>query len=449
MTEHLLPPNATALEKGLAAPLGRLSAIPVPIDQLLRADACPAPLLPWLAWALSVDLWDEAWPEVKKRAIIAESFALHRKKGTIHAIDRYLAYAGAELKRAITPPDKAFAGATMTAAERAEWLARFPQIRIFSFRDRGQATFGAFTRGAWKLPKTFLAARVVFPYQTDAGERWGRRAFLWDKGSHHLATGLETPLRWLERTSVTRTGIATRYEQVLIPGTAVKTLFLGKMVAGNAGRRDGRCFPLLSAAGARIVSLAIQSEYAADEDVLIPRFAVPSGLTPITAFPEKVAERGTARRGVEVFGGAAGRWLDPATGERKRVPGFIKGYLPPSSAPFRLYDRFHLHDPARLPQARRATSFLGAMRLGMLAFHAQLDVAITGRRSVYHAGRFVWGHLVAADQRPLLDARTAVNRAKAARDKVLINTSLHRPLSTRDGVRTTDGHRSGAIIATL
>jgi hypothetical protein len=443
--QHLLPANATPLERGLALTFSRLNAVSAPIDTLLRAEQCPASLLPWLAWAVSVDLWDESWPEVKQRAIIAESFALHRRKGTVYAIGRYLAYAGAELKRAITPPDKAFAGDSMTAAERSQWLARFPQIRIYAFRDRGRRTYGSFTRGTWRWGKTFLAHGRMFPYRTDAAARLGRRAFLWDKGGHHLATGKETPLRWLERTSISRTGIATRYEQLLVPGTTVKALFLGSMATGNAG---GQRFPLVSAAGARIVSLAVEMEYATQEDRVLPRFAVPSGLRPISAFPEKVAERGIARRGVQIFAGATGSWLDPAIGERRAVKGFLRGYLPPTSAGFRLYDRFALHDPARLPVSRRTASHLGAMRLGMPAFHLQLDIAITGRRGTWQAGRFISGCLTASSQRSLTDARTAIQRSKAARDKVLIATRLHRPLSTRDGARTSSGYRSGSIIAT-
>jgi len=54
-------------------------------------ERCPAPLLPWLAWALSVDVWDAAWPEVTKRRAIAESLAIHRIKGSRASVERAVA----------------------------------------------------------------------------------------------------------------------------------------------------------------------------------------------------------------------------------------------------------------------------------------------------------------------------------------------------------------------
>ncbi|EOP2819442.1 TPA: phage tail protein I, partial [Escherichia coli] len=49
---------------------------------------CPANLLPWLAWAFSVDRWDEKWPEATKRAVIRDAYFIHCHKGTIGAIRR-------------------------------------------------------------------------------------------------------------------------------------------------------------------------------------------------------------------------------------------------------------------------------------------------------------------------------------------------------------------------
>nr|WP_319513691.1 phage tail protein I [uncultured Cohaesibacter sp.] len=48
--------------------------------------SCPASLLSWLAYALSVDVWDSAWPEERKRAVIAASPLVHRLKGTLSAV---------------------------------------------------------------------------------------------------------------------------------------------------------------------------------------------------------------------------------------------------------------------------------------------------------------------------------------------------------------------------
>lgn len=83
MTAHLLPPNATALEKALSlAPAVSLADVPVAIDSVWNPATCPADLLPWLAWGLSIDIWDSAWSEAQKRAAIADAILFQRRKGT-------------------------------------------------------------------------------------------------------------------------------------------------------------------------------------------------------------------------------------------------------------------------------------------------------------------------------------------------------------------------------
>lgn len=88
----LLPPNSTALERAFEAVIAkRIDGIPVPIRSLLKSAECPEPLLAWLAWEESVDLWDDAWPEATKRAVIAASYNVHLHKGTVGAVRRALA----------------------------------------------------------------------------------------------------------------------------------------------------------------------------------------------------------------------------------------------------------------------------------------------------------------------------------------------------------------------
>ncbi|MEE4348838.1 MAG: phage tail protein I [Pacificimonas sp.] len=91
-TSRLLPPNSTALERGLAGVMAsRMEGIDLPVRDLWSAERCPEHLLPWLAWALSVDVWDERWTEAQKRAAIEASFFIHRHKGTIAGVRRALA----------------------------------------------------------------------------------------------------------------------------------------------------------------------------------------------------------------------------------------------------------------------------------------------------------------------------------------------------------------------
>lgn len=47
-------------------------------------------MLPWLAWAFSVDEWSNSWTEEQKRDSISQSVSVHRKKGTIGAVTEAL-----------------------------------------------------------------------------------------------------------------------------------------------------------------------------------------------------------------------------------------------------------------------------------------------------------------------------------------------------------------------
>lgn len=84
----LLPSNATPLERQAALALAQLQRVPIPLRDLVNPDRCPVALLPYLAWAFSVDRWDSRWPEAVKRSAIRSSFFIHSRKGTIGALRR-------------------------------------------------------------------------------------------------------------------------------------------------------------------------------------------------------------------------------------------------------------------------------------------------------------------------------------------------------------------------
>jgi phage tail P2-like protein len=84
----LLPPNAKQLERLAAEALAQIDRVPVPIRDLLNPDRCPVQLLPYLAWAFSVDRWDSTWSESTKRQVIKGSYFIHSRKGTIGALRR-------------------------------------------------------------------------------------------------------------------------------------------------------------------------------------------------------------------------------------------------------------------------------------------------------------------------------------------------------------------------
>ncbi|KWC22751.1 phage tail protein [Burkholderia ubonensis] len=94
---NLLPPNATRLERNLAALGARINDIPTPLATLMDPDAIRLNLLPWLAWHLGVDTWKAYWPEHVKRARVKQAIPIARRKGTAAAVREVVATFGGNI----------------------------------------------------------------------------------------------------------------------------------------------------------------------------------------------------------------------------------------------------------------------------------------------------------------------------------------------------------------
>lgn len=91
-----------ALEKAFSLHIERYE-----IPDIWNPWTCPRKLLPFLADAVSVDFWDENWPDATKRSAIAESVAIHSRKGTLNSILRALkamGYGDAEIRGGFQEP---------------------------------------------------------------------------------------------------------------------------------------------------------------------------------------------------------------------------------------------------------------------------------------------------------------------------------------------------------
>lgn len=86
---RLLPVGSSPLEVAAARACADIENTPVPLRRLWNPDNCPANLLPWLAWAFSVDRWDESWPEETKREVIRSTWFIHAHKGTISPVHKH------------------------------------------------------------------------------------------------------------------------------------------------------------------------------------------------------------------------------------------------------------------------------------------------------------------------------------------------------------------------
>ncbi len=141
MTVELLPESASPLERELAGLSETLDALdPAIIETLWDAWRCPAELLPWLAWALSVDVWDDAWSIPTKRQAIADSPDYHRIKGTVQAVTAALALA--ERPWSLT-----------------EWFQQFPEGRRGTARIFVETTIGDVHRIMKAIRPLVMAAK--------------------------------------------------------------------------------------------------------------------------------------------------------------------------------------------------------------------------------------------------------------------------------------------------
>lgn len=116
MSDVLLPSNSTAQERAMEASIAqRLRVLPVRVREVWNPETCPADVLPWLAWAFSVDEWSPLWSEQQKRQTIKNSIVIHRYKGTIGAVREAVAALGVD-----------------SAVQ--EWFNQIPEANPYTFR---------------------------------------------------------------------------------------------------------------------------------------------------------------------------------------------------------------------------------------------------------------------------------------------------------------------------
>jgi phage tail P2-like protein len=93
-TSSLLPENQTKLEQNLEQVFGENLPSHLGIKTLWNIDTIPINLLGVLAWSLSVDDWQDNWPENVKRQTIKDSYLTHAHKGSVWAVKKALESVG-------------------------------------------------------------------------------------------------------------------------------------------------------------------------------------------------------------------------------------------------------------------------------------------------------------------------------------------------------------------
>ncbi|MCB1502825.1 MAG: phage tail protein I [Bauldia sp.] len=399
----LLPPNRTAFEGAADLTGARIDEIPVDLPKLVRPYDIPSAHLPWLAWALSVDLWDATWPEEKRRLLTVRALPMHARKGTAASIAAHIRIVGAEPRRFIVPPAKTFMVPSFTPEERAAYLARFAQLRVYTHVARGTYRFAHFTSKAYGREKAYLGACLV--KDVGAWSRFVRTAKLWDRGVETNLTIRSVSPEALGRSD------AVAFEEVVLAPKLTAAVHLDAPPKAKAFLVDD--FGVRQ----RIIRIPRDQSY----DFRLSRE------TYTTAWPNADL---VDVRPIAVAEAHPGQPTALYATRRQFIAGKC---LPPTVAWRYLYERWHIHDPDRVPDERKRATHLGFTRLGMPPYHAEVQTRIIGHRAPRTAGLFVNGHLVAGNRKPIADVREAIRVSKALRDRILIDTRTWR--SPRAGDR--------------
>lgn len=94
ISNEIMPPHSGPAERALVDGVASAFAFDIGVGDIWSAERAPEAFLPWLAWSLSVDDWDDAWPPDRKRAVIASAVEVHRHKGTLQSIRAALSAMG-------------------------------------------------------------------------------------------------------------------------------------------------------------------------------------------------------------------------------------------------------------------------------------------------------------------------------------------------------------------
>lgn len=393
----LLPPNATPFERAMEAVIAGRQGLPAElVSAALDPARCPEPLLPFLAWDLGADIWEDDWPVEKKRDVLGRIWQLHRLKTTPAGIRAHVALTGASVEKIVRPPARPFLRGAMTEAQRIVWLESLPQVRIYPFLTHAVRRPGhSFFSGAAGV-RFWPGTGFLRPSRGPA--LLGRRATYYDRGQEAAVTLADPPGGSVERVNIARTGARRAFW---------------------SHSWHGRSFLTASTADARVVTVRPAAEGSGEI------FAVPPGSRTVDVRPRRISQQRTAPRG-RAF------WA-----RRLRFHGH--GHLAESFAPHLVYDAYYLIDPARVGPRQKVLAWHGHGQYGIDPFTAKLRISVPMRRPRARAHRWQGnGFLQAADMRPLNRAIAAVSVSKALRDTIFIDTVTHSRAQFGGGLRFGD-----------
>ena len=373
--------------------------------------------LPYLAWAMGVNLWENDWSEEFKRWWVDQQWTLKSQRGSELGLRRFVSAVNAEVLQVITPPARAYSLRKDTDAERAAYVARFAQLRLYPYVARvmlpwlcylGRSTDYAGTARVWHENGSFLGERrKLYPTIQNQGGNYTRTSTLWDRGVETTLT-----MRKIARVQTGQDvgwgftpGVSTYDEQIVLPNTA-RLCFMQSGQYFGAGFPHG-IFPS-TAPKLRTITIARSGKLELTQGKAQYQTTLPTvdllKLEPelvTTPHPIRPTEMYAARRQ------------------------YLNGkFLPRSNAWQYIYERWYIFDADRVPDYRRRGIYMGHARFGIHKYTAEATIKIRTKRPRFmaHTNGFVYGFIKKRDDEPINKVRRAVRASMALRDTVLLNT---------------------------
>jgi phage tail P2-like protein len=448
--EDVLYRAASGLEKAMASTDAyRLTAT---YAELVKDQWDPYAIrysnLPYLAWAMGVNLWENDWDETFRRWWAANQWELKSQRGSLLGIKRFVQAVGCEVVHAIVPPAKCYPVHSYTAADRAAYVARFPQLRLYPYVARAQLPWLCFCsnfevgipgideKRVFNKNGCFLGPQLkLYPTSGNAGGRYTRTAVYWDRG-------IETPLTFRTVVDETSQYGATIFDEVTVPARHNNHYYIdqrGKwpLPKGHVRSQNvhGVFLGALDDTAARIIRVPRDGTLELIQAKAQYQTITVNGSL-VNAYPDHVAETHLSSNR-KLYGGT------------RLIKQFLANkYLPPSDAWEFMYELWYIWDPSRAPDYRKAGVYIGKARLGIQRYTAELKIAAYGQWHpwfVYGNG-YLSGHLRPADTRVTDKLRRAVTAAMAMRDTVRIDTRVKRVISTNDSLPCDGNFRVGEYI---
>lgn len=371
--------------------------------------------LPYLAWGMGVNLWEDVWSVGVKREWVAAQWLYKSMRGAPAAYRMALGLSGYEITDMVRPPQGFFLSPELTKEQYDTWIHRMPELRItyqlrYGLRNHLHFFFDAEDPDVGLANVGFLDHSFIMP--NDGWELYGRLAVI----RHH---GTDTPVHSIEYHPHFEQAGVVDFERFSTIGDATHGFVLDRSFID-----DPRPRAFIGAADVepKLYTIRLDRSYAHDLSELSLTTVVPD-LEPITPRYERNSDIGTKGPWLHLDHSFFGQdeFLDRVDGGDRM-----------------LADRVFLLDPAVQAPMNEGISFLDHSRIGLEKCTAEVQVDLHTRepRSSFfiHDSYIDAAYLTPENDGDRRRAMRAIRDAKALRDTILVAFDPVRPLRVGDPV---------------